>query len=157
MTKVGITGHQRIPAVALDYVRAAVRAELARTPAPLIGYSSLAAGADQLFAHAVVEAGGQLIAVLPCAEYESAFDPADLPGYRALLAQAAQTVVRADPQPSQEAFMAAGELIVQQCDVLIAVWDGQPAVGHGGTGDVVEVARSLGKPVVIVWPAGVKR
>ena len=37
-----------------------------------------------------------------------------------------------------------------QCDVLLAVWDGQEAQGLGGTGEIVARARGLGKPVVIV-------
>jgi hypothetical protein len=40
--------------------------------------------------------------------------------------------------------------VVDNCDVLIAVWDGEGAEGQGGTGEVVARARSQGKPVVIV-------
>jgi hypothetical protein len=42
-------------------------------------------------------------------------------------------------------------------ELMMAVWDGQPADGHGGTGDVVERARALGRPVTVVWPAGAAR
>jgi hypothetical protein len=40
---------------------------------------------------------------------------------------------------------------------MMAVWDGHPADGRGGTGDVVERARALGLPVTVVWPAGAAR
>jgi hypothetical protein len=40
--------------------------------------------------------------------------------------------------------------VVDNCDVFVAVWDGEGAQGQGGTGEIVERARSQGKPVVIV-------
>jgi hypothetical protein len=44
-----------------------------------------------------------------------------------------------------------------EADELLAVWDGQPARGYGGTADVVGVAREKGIPVTVVWPAGAMR
>jgi len=44
--------------------------------------------------------------------------------------------------------MEAGESIVNEADVLVAVWDGKPAAGLGGTADVVTYARNLGKPLI---------
>ena len=43
-------------------------------PVPLIGVTSLAIGADQLFADAVLQLGGELEAVIPFAEYDRTFD-----------------------------------------------------------------------------------
>jgi hypothetical protein len=40
---------------------------------------------------------------------------------------------------------------------LVAVWDGEPSDGHGGTGDVVAAARERGLPVTAVWPDGTAR
>ncbi|WP_041624991.1 hypothetical protein [Stackebrandtia nassauensis] len=42
-------------------------------------------------------------------------------------------------------------------DQLIAVWDGQPARGYGGTADVVDYARDHGIDVTVIWPEGAKR
>jgi hypothetical protein len=39
---------------------------------------------------------------------------------------------------------------VNDSDVLIALWDGLPARGKGGTAEVVEYATALGKPVLII-------
>jgi hypothetical protein len=47
--------------------------------------------------------------------------------------------------------------MLADADELLAVWDGQPARGYGGTADVVEAARYKGIPVTVVWPAGAKR
>ena len=40
-----------------------------------------------------------------------------------------------------------GRYVLDRCDVLVAVWDGQPARGRGGTADIVAMARHCGKPM----------
>ena len=157
MTNVGITGHQRIPAEALDHIKTGIRECLTGLPGPIVGLSSLALGADQLFAQAVLDGGGRLIAVIPCDGYEATFSSDDLPSYQALLPKASEVKALNYREPSETAFMAAGEEIMRASDLVIAVWGGQPAVGLGGTGDAVAYAESIGKQVVVVWPEGVKR
>ena len=44
---------------------------------------------------------------------------------------------------------------VDRSGVLVAVWDGQPARGLGGTADVV--ARQRGVPMEVIWPQGATR
>ncbi len=44
-----------------------------------------------------------------------------------------------------------------QVGQLVAVWDGAPSDGTGGTGDVVLAARERGLPVTVVWPDGAVR
>ncbi|MFG2222777.1 hypothetical protein [Streptomyces sp. NPDC048644] len=56
-----------------------------------------------------------------------------------------------------EVVVPAEEYRVGLVDRLIAVWDGQPARGYGGTADVVAYARSTGVPVEVVWPDGATR
>jgi hypothetical protein len=53
-----------------------------------------------------------------------------------------------------QAYNGAGEYIVDHCDVLMAVWDGQDAEGRGGTGDIVAYARKRGCPLVIIPAKG---
>ncbi|WP_229661926.1 hypothetical protein [Phycicoccus endophyticus] len=60
-------------------------------------------------------------------------------------------------EPTEEAFMAAGDQVARTGDWLIAVWDGKKAQGLGGTGDVVARARALGKRVRVLWPPGLSR
>jgi len=156
MTTVGITGHQRIPEEALNYVTRRMIECLESQAAPLVGYSSLAIGADQIFAQSVLDLGGQLMAIIPCEGYEATFSKEDLPAYKQLLIQAQATVLDF-PEPSERAFMAAGEEVIDSSDVIIAIWDGLPAAGLGGTADAVAHARSLGKQVVVIWPEGVQR
>jgi hypothetical protein len=40
--------------------------------------------------------------------------------------------------------------VLEDCDVLLAIWDGQDAQGQGGTGGTVAEARARGIPVVWV-------
>jgi hypothetical protein len=42
--------------------------------------------------------------------------------------------------------MEGGKVVVDRAEVLIAVWDGLPARGLGGTADVVAYAGSAGCP-----------
>lgn len=157
MTKVGITGHQKIPTEALDYVTRGISDCLQHVARPVVGYSSLALGADQLFARTVLDLGGDLIAVIPCHGYETMFQSEDLLAYNSLLARSTAVTTLDYPAPSEDAYMAAGEMVIESSDVIIAVWDGKPAAGLGGTGDAVAHARAIGKQVIVVWPEGVSR
>jgi hypothetical protein len=53
--------------------------------------------------------------------------------------------------------MAASEALVARSDRLVAVWDGEPSGGWGGTADVVAHARGTGIPVQVIWPSGARR
>lgn len=124
----------------------------------LVGVCCLAAGADQIFATAVLSQGGRLHVVIPCSDYEASFAHAEeLKSFSNLLAGAEERQQLDFNAPSEAAFMAAGQVVVEQSDSLIAVWDGARAAGFGGTGDVVRYAEQLGKPVIRVWPAGSSR
>jgi hypothetical protein len=158
VTAVGVTGHQTIPADARDFLVSAVRDILSRTDSPLSAVTSLAAGADQLVAGELLRTGGQLHVILPSRNYERTFtSKEDLASFRTLLA-AAHDITRLEyGEPSEEAFFAAGKCVVDNSDVLIAVWDGRPARGLGGTADVVRYARQTGKAVNVLWPDGIGR
>jgi hypothetical protein len=153
----GVSGHQDIPSVAVDYIKRALDAQVSSMPG-VVGVCSLAAGGDQLFAEILLKHDGVLNVVVPCLAYETAFsDDADRERYARLL-EKADDVVRLDyPEPSEEAFYAAGIQIVDMADELIAIWDGRPARGHGGTADVVSYARNVDKQIKVIWPEGVHR
>lgn len=71
--------------------------------------------------------------------------------FRSFLARSRRVVFprRAfDNRPS--AYFDCGKRVVDESDLLIALWDGQPPRGAGGTADVVGYARTLGKPVHII-------
>ena len=124
----------------------------------LVGISSLASGADQLFASEVLKTRGRLHVVVPCREYEKSFTTRrDAKTFVALLKQANSVETLDYSKPSQEAFLQAGRRVVDLSDLLVAIWDGNPAQGRGGTGDIVRYATELGKPLRTIWPSGQKR
>lgn len=160
MTRLGITGHQSIPEVAHSFVTDALIREIegAAHGGKLWGITSLAVGADQVFAELILRSGGSLHVIVPSARYENTFNAdEERARYEALLNAATELERLQFDEPTEEAFFAAGRRVVDLCDTLLAVWDGKPSRGLGGTADVVKYAESSGRHVAIVWPAGVGR
>ena len=157
MTRIGVTGHQGLPADVIEEITEQVTRILQEMERPLIGYSSLAEGADQLVAQLILNAGGQLHAVIPSKDYDTTFSSTPKHNYARLLGAAAAATHLSFPEPSEEAYDAAGKWVAEHCDVLIAVWDGLPARGLGGTANAVAHARALSRDVRIVWPPGARR
>jgi hypothetical protein len=153
----GVTGHQILPPRIID--RAVEHwCRVLPVGAQLHGVSSLAEGADQLFAAHILAAGGDLEAILPCADYASSLATDEGRAQFEKLRKAAGKVITLPyPKPSEQAFLAAGQALVDRCDHLFAIWDGGPARGLGGTADVVTYARSHGRPVTVLWVDGVVR
>jgi len=77
--------------------------------------------------------------------------------FRELRAAAVMITEMDFAEPSEAAYYAASNYIVERCDLLVAVWDGRLAVGLGGTGHAVARANELGRDVMITWPQGVQR
>lgn len=138
---VGITGHQDLGTVDNEHwVASAIENILSGTPTAK-GYTCLAIGADQLFAHILIKKGMPYIAVLACTMIESSFkSDDDKKSFRQFLARAAGTITLPFAEPSEEAYFEAGKKVVDESDLLIAVWNGLPAKGLGGTGDIVTYA-----------------
>lgn len=158
VTRIGITGHREIPEAALSAVRSGIRAELLGRPAGTLALSSLAAGADQLFAEIALESGLQLTAVIPGMDYETHLgDDQVRDAYRRLLKCCAAREQLPYERTHEEAYYAAGRYIVDHTDRVIAVWDGAPSRGLGGTADIVDYARMTGVPVTVLWSPGVRR
>jgi hypothetical protein len=157
VTRIGVTGHRSLPAALLPSLRAAMRAQL-RGGGVVEALSSLAAGADQLFADVALDSGVPVTAVIPGMDYEAHLGGDEaLAGYRRLL-RSCRRRVKLPPAPTHEdAYLAAGRWIVDHADRLVAVWDGRPARGRGGTAEVVAYARHRGVPVTVLWRAGVLR
>lgn len=116
--------------------------------------SALSEGADRLVAEAALARGFGLAAILPftVADYRDDFADAESNAeFDALLGRATGVLtLPGDPDERVAAYALAADAIVAASDMLIAVWDGAPALGRGGTGDVVAAALAAGRPVVQV-------
>lgn len=121
---------------------------------PILGVSCLAKGADQLFSAILIQHGIDLKVVVPCRQYEKAFDdPVALSDYLFFVEHASSVETLDFELPCASAFLAAGKSVVNQVDLMIALWDGRPATGLGGTADIVAYAREVQKKVLVVWPS----
>ena len=120
---------------------------------PLTGISSLAIGADQVFAEVVLELHGSLEVVIPFENYERTFENgADLASFNRLRAAASGVETLTGAGADEEAYLRAGKRIVDLSERMIAVWDGLPARGVGGTAQIVEFAKLAGVPVIQLNP-----
>jgi hypothetical protein len=117
-----------------------------------VAVSALAEGSDRMFAQAALARGYRLDVLLPftSTDYETTFgDTATTPVYRALLARASSKVeLPGSLAASTAAYEVVGRATVDACHILVAVWDGKPAAGRGGTPEIIEYAAAKGKPVL---------
>lgn len=144
-----------------DAVSAAVDAVLDRLgeggTVALTAVSSLAEGADRLVARRVLDRpDGRLVALLPLEPDDFATDfesDASVREFNELLAAADEVqVIPADPADAsrEAAYERAGLAVLAGCDVLVALWDGEPSRGRGGTAELVEQARGSGHLVEVI-------
>lgn len=157
MPRIAISGHRGLPAQTVALVDQAIRVNLTDYGAAVIGLTCLADGADQIFAHAVLDAGGSIEVVVPAGQYRDGLPAEAHRDYDDLFSRAMHVHKLEFDQSSSESHMAASAYMLEHAEELWAVWDGLPARGYGGTADVVAYARSLGLPVRVIWPDGATR
>lgn len=159
MTRIAISGHRGLSPEVSRRVDEGIRRELRPfvEAGSLVGVSCLADGADQVFARAILDAGGALEVVVPAERYRDGLPEDAHAAFDELLAVAG-VVHRLDHvEPTLTALMDASVEMLKRSERLLAVWDGLPARGYGGTADVVALAQKLGLPVTIIWPEGATR
>ena len=138
----------------------------ARRPLVFTVITPLAEGADRRVAETILkrpDAEMEVILPLAVADYMGDFQTAaSRSEFKRLLELARRPVsLRETPlaaefalsdmvEARRRAYEHLGHCLVDCCDVLIAVWDGEQARGKGGTAEVVGYARGIGRPVVII-------
>ena len=120
--------------------------------------SAVAEGADRMAAHAALDGGYTLTAVLPfaIAEYERDFiDESSRAEYQRLLERTESTVVLCGARSDgSRPYELVGDTVIANADLVLAVWDGGPSGGHGGTTELVQDAAHAGLPIIHVDAAG---
>ena len=151
--KAGITGHQNIGSdETIEWVTI-VLSEIIKKLSIELGFTSLAIGADQLFAQLLKQNNIPFTVIIPSNEYEQTFqNSADLETYQNLLNTATHKIKLPFIKPNEIAFYEAGKKIVSLYDIIIAIWNGQPAKGLGGTGDIVKYAQSINRSILHINP-----
>ena len=151
--RVGITGHQSLEdPQAWDWVRANMRELLAITDRPLNGITCLAIGADSVFAEVVLEHNGSIEAVLPFPECDLKLQAHEREAHHRLLDRASRVTVLEKKSSDEESYLEAGKRVVDDAELIFAVWDGKPARGLGGTADIVRYALGKGKEIIHLNP-----
>jgi len=119
----------------------------------LVLLSPLADGADRFVAKIFLELqkehnGLSLVVPMPFGQerYMEDFDEKSKEEFLDFLQKA--DAVFAVKRVSESGYVDVGRYVVDESDVLFALWDGTYNGKLGGTGDVVEYAKSMGKKVV---------
>ncbi len=151
--RVGCTGHQKLDgAQDWKWVEDLMWQQIGSIDAP-IGVTSLAVGADQLFAKLIINQGGPIYAVIPFADYERTFEGQNLLTYQNLFEEAETVEILEGEKTDEESYLVAGKRVVELSDLLIAVWNGLPAKGKGGTADIVAHAMKHSRPLIHINPS----
>ncbi|MGB8031139.1 MAG: hypothetical protein WCF30_15920 [Terracidiphilus sp.] len=171
VVQIGVTGHRpnRLPPDAAaslpgqcKQVLQAIASLASRMHDPLLHspqppllriLSPLAEGSDRIVAHAGLALDADLQCPIPfhieeyCRDFTS---QASREEFRILLAKAS-AVFESDGERDADslAYERIGRIVLEQSDFLIAIWDGEPAAGRGGTTQIINEA--LEQNIPIVW------
>lgn len=158
---IGVTGHRlnvlaprRAKSLATE-LRNVLGAVSRRHANRTIIISALAEGADRLAAHAALALGLGLDVLLPFPRdlYRQDFSQSrSLAEFDQLLGRAVHITemdqTRGSEADDARAYAACGAAMVVQSHLLVAVWDGKPARGQGGTAEVIDMTLAARKPVI---------
>jgi len=150
----GITGHRYL--TEMDKIMAGVESALQR----ILGtfpdsnfrvLSSLAEGADRILVKRLLSIPNVCLWAplpLPEEEYLKDFETSkSKEEFIHLLGKAEWVINMPVTDKREEAYLAAGKYIIENSDGLLAIWDGEPAQGEAGTGEIVALARERGLPL----------
>ncbi|MBE9473328.1 MAG: hypothetical protein IMY85_00450 [Chloroflexi bacterium] len=158
MVTIGVTGHRQLNEV--EQISSGVDEALHKIKETFPGenltiISPLAEGADRLVVWRAMENNVvHLVVPLPLeiSDYMLDFNSISSKAeFVTLLEQAAQVIELPAEEIREASYLAAGLYVLDHSDVLIAVWDGQPARGLGGTGQIVAAARKQKMPLAWVF------
>lgn len=166
--RVGITGHRDLTADhpelvteianAVEYISELLATDPERIRSGetvLTAVSSLAEGADRLVAEEILKRPGsqlEIVLPMPADEYRHDFgSPASVAEFDEFLNRPGATIdTTRVAGPRDQAYEAAGRAVVDRSDVMIVVWNGEPAAGRGGTAEIHAYAQRWQKPIVLI-------
>jgi hypothetical protein len=158
--RIGVSGHRHLRdhRVAIEMTHAVLGRLLPQSTTAVVVVSSLAEGADRLVAEVVLELPGaslEVILPLPADDFLDDFESAESREQFWTLLERASLVHVVDQPPGESrpaAYERAGRELVDTCDVLIALWDGQASRGQGSTAEMIQYAldRDVLVEVVLV-------
>jgi len=149
MIRIGIIGHRFLQLPQQDFVAEQCRRILMQLqeqePRGVVACSAIAEGADSIFAQAALKLQLPLEIVLPFIEYELDFAAGKArQNYLLLKAAATKTTWLPFASRSEDAYAAGMHWMLENSDIVIAVWNGEANKGRGGTSDGVKNIISRG-------------
>jgi uncharacterized phage-like protein YoqJ len=110
--------------------------------------TGMALGIDQWAASIAHKLGIPFLAAIPFEGQEKAWPEASQKTFRLLRKLASEEVIVSPGSYSVDKMQTRNIWMVDNCDKLIAVWDGT----KGGTGNCVEYAKSINKEIYYIDP-----
>lgn len=114
--------------------------------------SCLAEGSDRLLASRLFQLlPADLTVVLPLPEIEYVKDfqtKQSILEFQDLKHMAVEVIEPQENYARPRAYHEANLCLIENCDLLVTIWDGKPARGTGGTAEVVEKARQKNLPLL---------
>jgi hypothetical protein len=155
--RIGVVGHEVLAEP--DRNEAGIEAaltwiEMNHPDRPLVVVCALAEGADRLVTKAILRRpGSQLKALLPLPKFDflNDFASADSKEEFLRLLARADKVTELSGASHDAAYAAANDRLLEEADILLAVWDGED--DQGRTAKVVADARARGLPLAWVHAA----
>lgn len=160
---VGITGHRDLLSSELEIYKRQIKEYLKdlknTTKKHILLISPLADGADRVF----IDVGRQLnmeyqvVLPMPLHLYSKDFSEASLSEFNSLLIRAknyssidivdgySEKDIADYGEARDKQYFAVGRYLADNCNALVALWDGKDNKKVGGTADVVAYRKSLGK------------
>lgn len=154
---IGFTGHRKLPneKKCRESIRHVLREWKAKAPGAIYGLTSAAAGGDLLFAETCIELNLPIRVFLPMPkeQFREDFDESTWARAEFVFKKALSVEVTGAGEEVTERYYECGIETVRQSQLLVALWDGGPSQGLGGTADMVHFAKGQGLPVVWIHSA----
>jgi hypothetical protein len=158
--RIGVTGHRELPEEIL--IRKSIKKVLSRientlenSPHKFSIISPLAEGADRLVTEEILDfkfhssskkSFLEVILPLEINEYVKDFETVQSEEeFKTFYERADSVNTIPDSTSRDDAYYKAGLYTVDNCDVLISIWNGKPAAGVGGTAQIMEYAKKNDK------------
>jgi len=149
---IGFTGHRVLEDESRSRIRILefLQDFKAKTNKTIYGLSSAAAGGDLLFAESCIQLGIPLRILLPLPKerFRQDFDNVTWTRSESAMQHAISVEVIGSGQTAEERYYECGIETVLQSQMLVALWDGKPSQGLGGTEEIVGFAREQTRPLI---------
>ena len=116
---------------------------------PTLVISGMALGWDQALAQAAVDLGHPFHAYIPFEGQESRWPKDSQSSFKSLISKAAHVEVCSPGGYSARAMQVRNERMVDDCDMLLALWNGT----SGGTANCIRYATQKERKLINAWSA----